>query len=77
MTQEERVMKAVNDFLEVMGANGKPCIKAYKEKRVLDDRRTLIFMEYLRAMQECEHVDVAFTTIQAAYRLGAAEARQG
>ena len=63
MTQEERLDQAVNDFLEVMGANGKPGTKAYKEKRVLDDHRTLIMMEYLRAMKECAYVDVLFTTI--------------
>ena len=76
MTQEERLDQAVNDFLEVMGANGKPGAKAYKEKQTLDDHRTLIIMEYLRAMQECAHVDVLFTTIQAAYRLGVAEANK-
>ena len=77
MTQEERLDKAVNDFLEVMGANGKPGVKAYKEKMVLDERRTDVIVEYYKAMLECSHSDSIYTVIQAAYRLGAAEARQG
>lgn len=74
MTQEERLDKAVNDFLEVMGANGKPGVKAYKEKMVLDERRTDVIVEYYKAMLECSHSDSIYTVIQAAYRLGAAEA---
>lgn len=76
MTQEERLDKAVNDFLEVMGANGKPGVKAYKEKMVLDERRTDVIVEYYKAMLECSHSDSIYTVIQAAYRLGAAEARR-
>lgn len=74
MTKDERVMKAVNDFLEVMGANGKPGVKAYKEKRVLDEHRTSVIVEYYKAMLECSHSDSIYTVIQAAYRLGAAKA---
>lgn len=77
MTQQERLDQAVNDFLEVMGANGKPGVKAYKEKRVLDERRTGVIAEYYKAMLDCAHTDSIYTVVQAAYRLGAAEARQG
>lgn len=77
MTQEERLDKAVRAFLDVMGANGKPGVKAYKEKRVLDERRTDVIVEYYKAMLECSHSDSIYTVVQAAYRLGAAEAREG
>ena len=77
MTQQERLDHAVHDFLEVMGANGKPGVKAYKEKRVLDERRTGVIAEYYKAMLDCAHTDSIYTVVQAAYRLGAAEARQG
>ena len=76
MTQEERLDKAVNDFLEVMGANGKPGVKAYKEKMVLDERRTGVMVEYFKAMTACKQNNSIYTVIQAAYRLGAAEARR-
>ena len=76
MTKEERVMKAVNDFLEVMGANGRPGVKAYKEKMVLDERRTAVMVEYYKAMLEGSHSDSIYTVIQAAYKLGAAETRR-
>ena len=77
MTKEERLDRAVRDFLEVMGANGKPGVKAYKEKMVLDERRTGVIVEYAKAMWECSHSDSIYTVVQAAYRLGAAEAKQG
>lgn len=76
MTKEERVDKAVRAFLEVMGANGRPGVKAYKEKMVLDERRTGVIVEYYKTMLECSHSDSIYTVIQAAYRLGAAEARR-
>ena len=76
MTQQERLDQAVHDFLEVMGANGKTGVKAYKEKRVLDERRTGVIVEYYKAMLECSHSDSIYTVVQAAYRLGAAEARR-
>lgn len=76
MTKEERLDKAVRAFLEVMGANGKPGVKAYKEKMVLDERRTGVIVEYYKAMLECSHSDSIYSVVQAAYRLGAAEAKQ-